>query len=92
MGNWIDKALELSQRSLKPVAQELNEIDWKSGLSDQSDHLAANHVSMASKIISETIDAGLMKTIRPEKYFEEVRILRAILGVILISLENHIQT
>jgi hypothetical protein len=66
MSNWIDKALELLQRSLKPVAQELNEIDWKSGLSDKSDRLAANNVSMASKIISETIDAGFTKPSDPE--------------------------
>jgi hypothetical protein len=92
MGNWIDKALELLQRSLMPVVQELNKTDWKSGLSDNNERLAASNVSMTTKIIFETIDAGFMKTIRPEKFFEEVRILRTILGVFLISLENHIQT
>jgi predicted HTH transcriptional regulator len=49
MSNWIDKALELLQRSLNPVAQELNEIDWKSGLSDKSDRLAAHLCAFANQ-------------------------------------------
>ncbi len=44
MDNWINTALQLLQRSLKPVPQELNELDWKSGLSDKSDRLA-QHIS-----------------------------------------------
>lgn len=44
MENWINTALQLLQRSLKPVPQELNELDWKSGLSDKSDRLA-QHIS-----------------------------------------------
>jgi len=44
MINWIEKATALLQRSLKPVPVELNEIDWKSGLSDKSERLA-QHIS-----------------------------------------------
>ncbi len=44
MEYWIDTALQLLQRSLAPIPQELNEIDWKSGLSDKSDRLA-QHIS-----------------------------------------------
>lgn len=42
--NWKDKALELLERSLKPVPQELNELDWKSALSTRSEKLA-HHIS-----------------------------------------------
>jgi predicted HTH transcriptional regulator len=35
----------LLKKSLHPVPQELNEIDWKSGLSDKSDRLA-QHISV----------------------------------------------
>lgn len=41
---WIDRALKLLKDSLYPVPSELNEIDWKSGLSDKSDRLA-QHIS-----------------------------------------------
>lgn len=44
MENWINTALQLLNRSLKPIPQELNEIDWKSGLSDKSERLA-QHIS-----------------------------------------------
>ncbi len=51
MNHWIETALQLLTKSLHPVPQELNEIDWKSGLSDKSDRLAqhisafANHIN-----------------------------------------------
>ena len=44
MNNWIDTATNFLKRSLKPVPQELNEIDWKTNLSDKSDRLA-KHIS-----------------------------------------------
>lgn len=44
MNHWIETAMQLLSRSLHPVAQELNEIDWKSGLSDKSERLA-QHIS-----------------------------------------------
>jgi hypothetical protein len=31
--NWKEKALDILEDSLYPVAVELNELDWKSGLS-----------------------------------------------------------
>ncbi len=42
--DWKDRALTLLRESLEPVPSELNEIDWKSGLSDKSDRLA-QHIS-----------------------------------------------
>jgi len=44
MENWIHTAMQLLHRSLNPIPQELNEIDWKSGLSDKSERLA-QHIS-----------------------------------------------
>ena len=31
--NWIQKAIEYLEHSLNPIPQEINEIDWKEGLS-----------------------------------------------------------
>ncbi len=44
MNHWVETAIQFLKRSLHPVPQELNEIDWKSGLSDKSDRLA-QHIS-----------------------------------------------
>lgn len=44
MNNWINTAVQFLTKSIKPIPQELNEIDWKSGLSDKSDRLA-QHIS-----------------------------------------------
>lgn len=38
--NWKDKAISILESSLYPVASELNELDWKSGLSCKTDRLA----------------------------------------------------
>ena len=42
--DWKERAIKLLKESLEPVPSELNEIDWKSGLSDKSDRLA-QHIS-----------------------------------------------
>lgn len=44
MNHWVETAIQLLTKSLYPVPQELNEIDWKSGLSDKSERLA-QHIS-----------------------------------------------
>lgn len=38
--NWKEKAIQLLHDSLYPVPVELNEIDWKSGLSSKTERLA----------------------------------------------------
>lgn len=38
--NWKDKAIQLLNDSLFPVPTELNEIDWKAGLSPKTERLA----------------------------------------------------
>ena len=48
--NWKEKALVLLDKSLKPVPQELNEIDWKGGLSDDKERLA-QHICAFSNLM-----------------------------------------
>ncbi|MDE6562073.1 MAG: ATP-binding protein [Muribaculaceae bacterium] len=48
MSNWKEKALDALHRSLYPVLQELNEIDWKSGLSNKTDRLAQHICAFAN--------------------------------------------
>jgi len=47
MNNWSERALEALRKSLRPIPIELNEIDWKSALSDKSERLA-QHISAMS--------------------------------------------
>lgn len=42
--DWKERAIALLKESLEPVPSELNEIDWKSNLSDKSERLA-QHIS-----------------------------------------------
>ena len=44
MNNWIETALQVLIKCLNPVPVELNEMDWKSGLSDKTERLA-QHIS-----------------------------------------------
>ena len=48
MNNWIETALQILAKSLNPVPVELNELDWKSGLSDKSERLAQHISAFAS--------------------------------------------
>ena len=47
--NRKEKAIKLLDKSLKPVPQELNEIDWKGGLSDDKERLA-QHICAFSNL------------------------------------------
>jgi len=44
MNNWEENAVKLLSKSLIPVPQELNEIDWKCALSTKTERLA-QHIS-----------------------------------------------
>jgi len=48
--NWQEKALTLLKKSLDPVPQELNEIDWKGGLSEDKDRLAQHICAFANLV------------------------------------------
>lgn len=45
--NWKERAIKTLRDSLYPIPEELNELDWKSGLSDKTDRLA-QHLSAFS--------------------------------------------
>jgi ATP-dependent DNA helicase RecG len=47
MENWIEDAKQTLKRSLKPIPQELNELDWKSDISSKSERIA-QHISAFS--------------------------------------------
>jgi len=42
--DWKEKAIKILKDSLYPIPSELNELDWKSGLSDKTERLA-QHIS-----------------------------------------------
>lgn len=44
MSDWVLHATQLLTKSLHPIPVELNELDWKSDLSDKTDRLA-QHIS-----------------------------------------------
>lgn len=46
---WQEKAIVLLEQSLYPIPQELNGIDWKSGLSENTDRLA-QHICAFSNL------------------------------------------
>ena len=48
MNNWKEAALDALHRSIQPVPQELNEIDWKGGLSSKTDRLALHICAFAN--------------------------------------------
>jgi len=49
MKHWEKRAIELLHKSLKPIPQELNELDWKSKLSDNSEKLAQHLSAFANQ-------------------------------------------
>lgn len=49
MIDWIEIAKQTLIRSLTPIPQELNELDWKTDISNKSDRLA-QHISAFSNI------------------------------------------
>lgn len=46
--NWKDKAIKLLNDSLHPIPTELNEIDWKVGLSTKTERLAQHICAFAN--------------------------------------------
>jgi len=48
MEPWKEKALLILKDSLNPVPIELNELDWKSGLSTKTERLAQHLCAFAN--------------------------------------------
>lgn len=49
MNTWKEKAIEVLIKSLHPVPTELNELDWKSGLSEKKERLAQHICAFANQ-------------------------------------------
>lgn len=83
--DWKERALALLKDSLEPVPSELNEIDWKSGLSDKSDRLAqhisafANHL-YGGMLVYGVNDDGSIFSLGKEQIDEIVKRLGNIAG------------
>ena len=78
--HWTERAIELLKDSLEPVPCELNEIDWKSGLSSKTDRLAqhisafANHLCGGILVYGVNNDGSLF-SVSKEQIDEIVRTL-----------------
>lgn len=91
--DWKERALALLKDSLEPVPSELNEIDWKSGLSDKSDRLAqhisafANHL-YGGMLVYGVNDDGTLFSLGKEQVDDIVKKLG---NIAHNNLSNHIQ-
>jgi predicted HTH transcriptional regulator len=47
--NWTEQAIKYLENSLHPIPAELNEIDWKSGLSSKTERLAQHLCAFANQ-------------------------------------------
>ena len=48
--SWKEDAIKNLHNSLHPVKVELNELDWKSGLSEKSERLAQHISAFANQV------------------------------------------
>ena len=91
--DWKERALALLKDSLEPVPSELNEIDWKSGLSDKSDRLAqhisafANHLYGGILVYGVNDDGSLFSLGKDQ--IEDI--VKKLGNIAHNNLSNHIQ-
>ena len=57
--NWIEDAIKNLHNSLHPVKVEMNELDWKSGLSEKSERLAQHISAFANQAGGGTFAFGV---------------------------------
>ena len=91
--DWKERALALLKDSLEPVPSELNEIDWKSGLSDKSDRLAQHISAFANHLYGGILvygvnDDGSLFSLGKEQIEDIVKKLG---NIAHNNLSNHIQ-
>lgn len=77
---WQEKALEILRSSLSPVPTELNELDWKSGLSPKTERLAQHVSAFANQhggglFVFGVDDNGGLHNVQKEESDEIVRTL-----------------
>ena len=91
--HWTERAIQLLKDSLEPVPCELNEIDWKSGLSDKTDRLAqhisafANHLYGGILVYGVNDDGSLFSM--PKEQIDEI--VKWLGNIAHNNLSNHIQ-
>ena len=91
--HWTERAIQLLKDSLEPVPCELNEIDWKSGLSDKTDRLAqhisafANHLYGGILVYGVNDDGSLFSM--PKEQIDEI--VKRLGNIAHNNLSNHIQ-
>lgn len=91
--HWTERAIQLLKDSLEPVPSELNEIDWKSGLSDKSERLAQHISAFANHLYGGVLvygvnDNGSLFSLSKEQIDEIVRKLG---NIAHNNLSSHIQ-
>lgn len=91
--HWTERAIQLLKDSLEPVPSELNEIDWKSGLSDKSERLAQHISAFANHLYGGVLvygvnDNGSLFSLSKEQIDEIVRKLG---NIAYNNLSSHIQ-
>ena len=57
--DWKEEAIKYLQQSLHPVKAELNELDWKSGLSEKTERLAQHISAFANQTGGGTFAFGV---------------------------------
>ena len=60
--DWKEKAIKILKDSLYPIPSELNELDWKNGLSDRTDCLV-QHLSVFANPIFRIMDSFICRGI-----------------------------
>ena len=78
--NWKEKAIKYLEDSLYPIPTELNEIDWKSGLSSKTDRLAQHLCAFSNQedggfLVYGVNDDATMFSITKEQTDETVKTL-----------------
>lgn len=57
--DWKEEAVRYLRQNLYPVKTELNELDWKNGLSEKSERLAQHISAFANQIGGGTFAFGV---------------------------------
>lgn len=91
--DWKERAVALLKESLEPVPSELNELDWKSDLSDKSERLA-QHISAFANypyggiLVFGVHDDGSLFSL-PKEHIDEI--VKKIGNIAHHNLSNHVQ-
>lgn len=78
MKHWESKAIKMLKKSFFPLPQELNEIDWKTNLSDNSEKFAQHLSAFANYhyggfIVFGINDKGVIDELSNETYTEIIK-------------------